>query len=122
MIKDSSEGQTDGFSLAPDDDLASNLTDDMRARVKGELEPGERLLWAARSYPPAVAIGVASLFVSAVGLILLACGVGALAHAHDFSQREQGSLASLVGCVLIIGTIASWYIRRAGQHQRSNVC
>ena len=29
--------------------LVDELTDDLRARVKNELEPGERLLWAAQS-------------------------------------------------------------------------
>ena len=43
---------TDDFSRRrSDDDFDDGLSDDLRARVKGELEPGERLLWAARSDP-----------------------------------------------------------------------
>ena len=42
------QGQGD-FSVAPIGDSFDALTDELRASVKGELEPGERLLWAARS-------------------------------------------------------------------------
>jgi hypothetical protein len=122
VITDSHENRTVGFTDRANDDLATDLTEDLRARVKSELEPGERLLWAARSYPPPVAIGVGSLFVSTVGLIILALGVGALASAHDYSQREQGTLACLVGCVLIGGTIASWFLRRVGRLRMSHFC
>jgi len=52
MTTDSSEGQTDSFRSASDDELVGDLANDLRARVKSELEPGERLLWAARSVPP----------------------------------------------------------------------
>ena len=33
-------------------DHSIGLDDELRARVKGELEPGERVLWAGRSIPP----------------------------------------------------------------------
>jgi hypothetical protein len=38
----------DNFSLANTNELEDGLNDDLRSRVKCELEPGERLLWAAR--------------------------------------------------------------------------
>ena len=39
------------FSTGRVAEAFDSLADDLRARVKGELEPGERLLWADRSAP-----------------------------------------------------------------------
>jgi hypothetical protein len=49
----------DDFSVAPDGDAFESLTNELRVRIKGELEPGERLLWAARSEPRFPRPGVA---------------------------------------------------------------
>jgi hypothetical protein len=44
----SAPAHADDFSLAKTHELEDGLNDDLRARVKNELEPGERLLWAGR--------------------------------------------------------------------------
>src|SRR5262249_26156378 len=41
VIIDSKENGTVGFTDRANDDLATDLTEDLRARVKSELEPGE---------------------------------------------------------------------------------
>jgi hypothetical protein len=46
---DSREDRTDDYSDMAAADLASDLSGELRARVKSELEPGERLLWASRN-------------------------------------------------------------------------
>ena len=52
MLAGPNDHRMTDFSLAAEGELDGGLTDDLAARVKGELEPGERLLWAGRSDPP----------------------------------------------------------------------
>ena len=75
----------DDFSVAPMGDGFDSLTDELRARVKGELEPGERLLWAARSEPPFVRFGFAFYGWSVITVIMLA--LGALGIIRALNQR-----------------------------------
>jgi hypothetical protein len=69
-----------GFGHSADDDVEIGLDDDLRACVKSELEPHERLLWAARPGPPPVpTIAAFPAFFTA-----LLCGVSGFALAVVF--------------------------------------
>jgi hypothetical protein len=116
MATNSGEGRTDGFAETTGDDLASDLPDDLRARVKGEIEPGERLLWASRSCPPRVLPGAGYYIASAIALLMLVGGVLVITIAsrnwrrHD--NKESAMPFGIILCVAsgstILGTIAQW--------------
>ncbi len=111
-MRDSREGQNDVFIGMADDHLASDLTDDLRARVKGELEPGERLLWAGRPFPPSVRIGKGYFTATAIALGLFTLGLASISQGMgDFRVRANdspvplGIILSLAGCVTLGLTI-----------------
>ena len=52
-------------------DNALDADADLRGHLKGELEPGERLLWAARSAPTPKKLGPAYFWWAAIDLILV---------------------------------------------------
>ena len=62
-------------------DFSNSLDDELRALVKGELQPGERVLWAGRSRPPWQGPGLGSFLVGAIALICLGFGAVNLAYA-----------------------------------------
>lgn len=100
----------DGLFPAISDDLGDGLAEDLRARVKSELEPGERLLWVARSVPPPVRTGKGSFIAFGIGLLLAACGV--LVIFRSFSRPRfrddsavDGLLLTLLGAATVIATI-----------------
>jgi len=118
-------------SSVPADDISDGLADDLRARIKAEIEPGERLLWAARSSPPPVPLDAGTVFSVVAVVLLLAAVVGIfILRADAFGYLRlplkdglfAGLLASLVGCALAIGKIYAWIKSRAEQRRRANVC
>ena len=100
--------------------ILDDLPDDLRARIKGELAPGERLLWASRAVPRAWEKGM-----NYPAMLLFAGGFAALsatcmgAFFGPFAARLRGveGLLFLVGlaagfvafCILatIVATIGS---------------
>jgi hypothetical protein len=84
-----------------------DLPDDLRARLKGELAPGERLLWAGRPLPKPVRLTkgylVAALFALFFGAI---CIAGIMLHQRPpnrFGQPDEGP--SIVGAI-VAGSLA----------------
>lgn len=76
------------FQNSADDDPEIGLGDDLHACVKGELEPGERLLWATRACPPPVpSIAAFPAFFTA-----LLCGLSGFALAVVYGVYELVAL------------------------------
>ena len=127
MGVDYGESQTIDMGVVAGDDLASDLTDDLRARVKSELDPGERLQWAGKSYPPVPPlspdqwVGVAAtpaLFAFATG-----CFANALGHLGTPIKDILyfGLLGSLAGGFVAIMTLYGWSKRRHERRRLSNL-
>lgn len=104
----------DAFLPAIGDDFAEGLAEDLRARVKAELEPGERLLWASRCQPPPARIGIGYYVAALYALAFLGFGVLAIRHALGSPRPESiraselptGIVCSLVGCLVVATMIA----------------
>src|SRR5262245_970898 len=120
----------DAFARARDDlseatlvDAFDALADDLRARVKGELEPGERLLWAARSDPPARHIGYPFYAFALIAVVLFALGMFASfkglekGRVSDGSPLIAGMFFSAVALIIMLSLIGNW-ITRAKQRIR----
>jgi len=119
-------------SLAPVDDMSDGLTDDLRARVKSELEPGERLLWAARSDPPVQRVGAGFYVCSAIALLLIGVSLGFSvlgytdAQGHDHVGDQSAMMGALMylgyGCVFVIGLILVWRSRLRERLRKASTC
>ncbi|MFI5460066.1 MAG: hypothetical protein ACHRXM_32000 [Isosphaerales bacterium] len=120
------------YSSAPVDDMSDGLTDDLRARVKSELEPGERLLWAARSDPPIQPVGAGFYACSAITLLLIGVALGfsvlgytdAQGHDHVGDQSAISVGLTFLGwsCVFVIGLVLVWRSRVREHRRKANVC
>ncbi len=114
-----------GFFAAGGDEVGDGLDELLRARVKGELEPGERLLWAGRSVPPAPKIGKGYHIWLAIGILLLGLGVIAIGQAltasrprfNDDTTLARGVAFCGVGGIVLICTVL-WRIGRRAQAAR----
>jgi len=127
MHEDSAPLDTDDVSFAAASDVGDSLTDDLRARFKGELEPGERLLWAARSDPPVTPLAAGYYVSIAIALVCLGVGIAILAprgnrHSVDDSTMTAGLVFIGIGCLFVIGLIAAWNNRWSERRRLSNVC
>lgn len=119
MLRDrpsSSESEVGG---AGDDDLP----DDLRAFVKAELRPGERLLWAARPVrPPANTTGTRAIAWGIVWFLALA-GVGGAGGAYLLGGLGPPSptlspyvllvvapagIGALVAALVVLGMLSAW--------------
>jgi hypothetical protein len=88
MRESSSFRGADDLSFAATEEFGGDLTEELRARVKRELEPGERLLWAACSLAPPFRIGRGFLKGDAIRVQTVARGqVGNLIRV----ERPDGS-------------------------------
>ena len=98
-----------------------DLPDDLRARIKAELAPGERLLWAARGEPRRPKSDQGCLVIA---LSVLAAGVGALSLAGLFFARPPstdnflqniGIVLALMGGFGTIGALVGQSLNRASR-------
>jgi hypothetical protein len=118
----------DSTSLAADE-FNDWMDTDLRAILKGELEPGERLLWAGRSNPAAERIGLGFILWSAIALILLILGVIGVAAYLNAQRRNHldensigvGLLFVGVACAIVVSLIANWASRRREVRRTSNI-
>ena len=91
---------------------SKGLDKELRALVKGEWVPGERLLWTGRSSPPSELPGIGSNFLGAIALICMVFSTINLAHAYkrpkgmpDEGPMVLGSICGLLGSFFAIGLI-----------------
>ena len=124
----SNGSQTGRFADPTDDDLTRDANGELRARIKGELEPGERVLWAGWSSPPLAPPGLGSYFVGAVSLVLLVFGAISCAHAvgrpmalPDENSMALGIVLCIVGILFSSGLIASFLARRNARRRGAGV-
>lgn len=111
------------------DEFNAGIDTDVRAILKGELEPGERLLWAGRSNPVAERVGLGFILFSATAVILSVLGVIGIAayliaqrHNHlDENSIGVGLLFLGIACVIVIGLIANWAGRRTEFRRKANM-
>jgi len=123
------DGGVDDLSLRAAGEFNDDMDTDLRAILKGELEPGERLLWAGRSDPVAKRLGLEFYLFSASAMILLVLGLMGIAsylnaerhHHSDEHSIGVGLLFVGVACVIVIGLNANWYQRRYEFRRRSNI-
>ncbi len=114
-------------SFPADGEFRGDATDELRALVKSELEPGERVLWAAGSIPRPIHLGVPFVFFGATAVLLLGIGLALLA----LGAAGRDPRADLVGpawvClfwggVIALGVIWSWNNRRRSAARLAKVC
>jgi hypothetical protein len=104
----------DDFSVAPIGDSFDTLTDELRACVKTELEPGERLLWSARSEPPLEGIGFAFFAFSALAVVLLGLGLIGMTRGlsrqrlNDGNEFVAGMAFAGFSFAVVLGLIGNW--------------
>jgi hypothetical protein len=96
-----------------DDGLGSEVSHDLRARVKRELEPGERLLWVAMSRPRPIPLGAKFFWGCAAVPLLITLAAAACANGFGhFGAPPRGNDAGpvMIGIVLTTLTImlAAW--------------
>lgn len=129
MIATSSD--TAGFFAAGGDEVGDGLDELLRARVKGELEPGERLLWAGRSMPPRPRFGVAYFAWFTVAMLFLGFGLFGIIHAlsaprpqfnNDDPSMAMGTALSVIGGIILTVTIASAVAKRLQAARETSVC
>jgi hypothetical protein len=118
----------DAFSLANTRELEDGLTDDLRARVKSELQPGERVLWAAHSNPPIEPRGLGFYFVCMITLVIFAIGLFFITpprvgpNAGGGSTFGVGLVVLGIDSLFMMSLIAGWNGRRTHRRQMSNTC
>jgi len=108
-------------------DLGSSLDelpDDLRARIKAELTPGEQLLWAAKGEPRRNPGGMGPLIGGLFAAVFLAVGSVTLAAAFNIRARPAGSgegpivfgsVLVIIGFLVALGTVSGWFSRRSEQ-------
>ncbi len=121
-----------GSPWATNDELGSDVSDDLRERVKRELEPGERPLWASKADPPSAPLGakffVGLAAVPALILLALACyanGMGHLgppARANEPAPIFMGIVASTLASALASGLFVNWTNRRVEKRRMAKTC
>lgn len=85
------------------DELESLGDDDRSARIKAELEPGERLLWAGSSDPPPERFGWEYPLFGAIASLLFLLGTTALADAFGRFGRRPAEQSTVVGGLTFYG-------------------
>jgi hypothetical protein len=105
-----------GFYPAIGDDFGDGLSEDLRARVKSELEPDERILWAARGIPRP--LGTIRVFPALFAAFLCATsGFALMVLFGIYGLRDMGPAEMIfllclppaaLGGMVAIGTSWSW--------------
>jgi hypothetical protein len=123
MDDESRHGQ-DEFSGAAIGDAFDSLNDDVSARVKAELEPGERMLWVGRSLPAYQAAGYVFYAFCAIALVVLCLGLIGMSRGldrqrvHDGTEMVAGMVFTAFAFAVVLGLIGNWRWR-AGERVRA---
>lgn len=117
-MESAASNRLEAFRSDIGDEFGDGLAEDLRARVKAELEPGERLLWAARSAPPPVRMNPPFFVALGVGLAFLAGGVFVISLASrdprvrddnvPIAYRTQSDMQPAIGVgigLIVIGGV-----------------
>ncbi len=116
------------MSVIGPEELVGDLPEELQGRIKAEVSPGERVLWAACGGPIDGATASTSwtgLFIGAgfwvASALLLAAFFGAFGS--RFRQVEDflagaGVLAGIIGLLCVLGMVGSWIDRRAERKRR----
>lgn len=110
------------------DEVGGDLPDDLRGRIKSELIPGERLLWAARARPRRPRFSFAYLVWYLIATIILGLGGFSLAafwgafgyRDEDDAALKLGFAAGVVGFFVTVVTTCVWASRRAQWARTAN--
>jgi hypothetical protein len=115
----------DGILPATEGDFGDGVADDLRARVRSELESGERILWSARGIPrPFQTIRVfpalfAAFLCGASGFALMVLfGIYGLLELDPGKTLFLLCLApAALGGMAVLGSAASWVRHRLWQRR-----
>jgi hypothetical protein len=107
------------------DAVGDELPDELRARVKAELDPGERLLWAGRpssarlggSTPTSAKVAVGALAVATTDVLVVATTPLSRNDVVFTVGLFLGLVALIVGLFAALGTIAE-FTRRAKKKKK----
>ncbi len=107
-------------------DIGDELADDLRALIKGELEPGERLLWAARSHPPFEPPSAGFYVSFSIAMLFFGVGLAIVSRQRnrvfvDDTALIYGLSLLGIGCLVAIGMVAAWNSRRSERRRLSRV-
>ncbi len=107
-------------------ELDNDLADDLHALVKRELEPGERLLWAARSNPPFDPPSSGFYASIAIALVLLSAGIAIVSRQRNRIFIDDGTMIVgfvflAFGAIFVVGVIAAWNSRLNDRRRLSRV-
>ena len=113
-------------SFADMSELDEGLSDELRARIKRELEPAERVLWAARCDAPVEPFGPGFYIGGALAIFFLGMGLFLIAASrisrHSASESTLGGGLACLGfaCLPITGLIAGWNGRCNNRRRMAN--
>jgi hypothetical protein len=100
------------------EEIEGELSDAIRSRVKSELHPGERLLWASGSLPLMASPGVRTIITSLLALVLFTYAMASLSLLVQNPLGQIGPfitfgvISGIVCLCLVLGSFASWHQRR----------
>lgn len=100
------------------DGIDCDLAESVRGRVKGELDPGERLLWAGQPQPRPEPVSAGMVGCGAFGGLLAVASLALLTEAFRTTSADNSIAFRVWGVIALVATIASGLICLSGQRQR----
>lgn len=116
----------DGSPAHDPGSIDDELSDDLRARVKAELEPGERLLWSARPFVRQE--GLSGKFVAGVLIAIVLSVVGGVSWSRVYwnplgevsGPLFFGCCLGLVDFFLVLGLVWNRFEKRSERARKAN--
>jgi hypothetical protein len=107
------------------EEIEGESSDAFRSRVKGELQPGERLLWTSRSLPRGTSPGLGTIITSVVTVGLFFHALASLCMTvrdplGQFGPFIGTGIVSAISCVaLSLWLLAGWHYRHSERRRAS---